>query len=202
VKEEADVKKGKLKGYKTKKLIKDIDTGIEVAVSNPTVVSKKVGKHVQYDISGNDKNGNFSCQRRYNAFHELRVKLCDNWPGIFVPPLPEKKKIGNFDAAFLADRTYWLNSFMQRCAKLPHIFYSEEMQLFIRSSNESVTKFLSGVAKESPIKTLAKYEEHFEKYVEETGQKTEDSVNKYFNNLDKTINFFKDYRNIAKRMRD
>jgi hypothetical protein len=91
---------------------------------------------------------------------------------------------------------------MSRCAKLPHIFYSEEMQLFLKSSNESVTKFIAGVIRESPTKMLVKYNEHFEKFVEETGQKTEDSVNKYFNNLDKTINFFKEYRNIAKRMRD
>ena len=91
---------------------------------------------------------------------------------------------------------------MQRASKLPHIFYSEEMQLFIRSANDSVTKFLAGVVREKPSKMLEKYNEHFEKFVEETGQKTEDSVNKYFNNLDKTINFFKEYRNIAKRMRD
>lgn len=92
MKKEKSKKKSKTP-WKAKKLIKEIDTGIEVAVTNPTVVNKKVGKFVQYDISGNDKSGNFTCKRRYNAFKELRAKLCENWPGIFIPPLPEKKKI-------------------------------------------------------------------------------------------------------------
>lgn len=84
------------KPWKARKLVKEIDTGIEVEVSNPTITNKKIGKYVKYDVSGNDKNGNFNCKRRYNAFKELRVKLCENWPGIFIPPLPEKKKIVRF----------------------------------------------------------------------------------------------------------
>ena len=91
--EKAKKKSSKKTPWKAKKLVKEIDTGIEVAVSNPTVVNKKVKNYVQYDITGNDKSGNFSCKRRYNAFKELRNKLCENWPGIFIPPLPEKKKI-------------------------------------------------------------------------------------------------------------
>ena len=125
-----------------------------------------MGKFVVYDVIGEDKNGSFNCKRRYNAFNELRLKLNQNWPGIFIPPLPEKKKVGNFDAQFLADRTYWLNSFMVRCSKLPHIFYSEEMQVFLRSASGSVTKFLAGIQIDSPSKMLVKFKEHFEDFDE------------------------------------
>ena len=85
---EANFKKMKL----LKRNRKPDVTDIEVEVCNPMTRDKKIGKFVVYEVVGQDKNGSFNCQRRYNEFKELRMKLTENWPAIFIPPLPEKKK--------------------------------------------------------------------------------------------------------------
>ena len=66
---------------------------IEVAVKNPTVVKDGALKQsfIIYDIEGQDKEGQYKVKRRFNDFFELRQKLVENWPGVMVPPLPEKK---------------------------------------------------------------------------------------------------------------
>ena len=78
---------------KIKKLIEEENTGIEVCVKNPQLKGGSIGGFYMYDVEGQDKKGNFSIKRRYNDFHELRAKLVENWPGIFIPPLPEKKSV-------------------------------------------------------------------------------------------------------------
>ena len=47
---------------------------------------------------------------------------------------------GNKSADFVTDRSYWLDHFMKRCAKISYIFYSEEMGLFLRSPHDNVSK--------------------------------------------------------------
>lgn len=90
--EDEDEEAQTAKNWKAKKLIEDEDTGIEISVSEP---SQKGGglskKYMVYKITGHDEKGPFEAQRRYNEFKELRAKLTENWPGIFIPPLPEKK---------------------------------------------------------------------------------------------------------------
>ena len=82
---------------KIKKLIEEENTGIEVNVKNPQRRGGNIGGFFVYDVDGQDKQGTFSCKRRYNDFHELRSKLVENWPGIFIPPLPEKKSVVLFE---------------------------------------------------------------------------------------------------------
>lgn len=70
----------------------------------------------------------------------------------------------------------------------------------MRTSKDSVAKVLAGLERERPANMLKKYEKYFENYLDDTGEKTEASVTKYFTNLDKTINFFNDYRTVAKKL--
>jgi hypothetical protein len=63
---------------------------------------EKMGKmisHVVYMVKGHDKNGPFDIKRRYSDFFELRKKLLENWPGIFIPAVPGKKSIVNLSLA-------------------------------------------------------------------------------------------------------
>jgi hypothetical protein len=82
-----------IESHKIKKLIEEEQTGILVAVSNPQKRTQGMNSYFVYDISGQDKFGEFKAKRRYGEFYELRAKLVENWPGIFVPPLPEKKAV-------------------------------------------------------------------------------------------------------------
>jgi hypothetical protein len=42
-------------------------------------------------ISGSDDLGTFEIRRRYNDFFYFRESLAKKWPGVYIPPIPEKK---------------------------------------------------------------------------------------------------------------
>jgi hypothetical protein len=44
-----------------------------------------------YLVSGSDHLGSFEIRRRYNDFFYLRESLVRKWPGLYIPPIPEKK---------------------------------------------------------------------------------------------------------------
>lgn len=71
----------------------EVDTGVTIDVKNPTLINEGVMSktYIIYDVEGSDKNGTFCVKRRYRDFYELRARLAENWPGLLVPPLPEKK---------------------------------------------------------------------------------------------------------------
>ena len=50
-------------------------------------------KHVQYTIKGTDSLGEINIMRRYKDFTYLRKILVSNWPGCFVPQIPQKQTI-------------------------------------------------------------------------------------------------------------
>lgn len=66
-----------------------------------------------YLIVGRDRFGTFEGKRRYNEFYLIRNALTVNWPGIYIPSVPEKKAIGNKDIAFILERRYYLERFLK-----------------------------------------------------------------------------------------
>jgi len=68
--------------------------------------------YIVYSIQGKDNLGPFSGDRRYNHFYVLRNKLCENWPGVYIPSIPPKKAVGNKDIEFVIERMYYLERFM------------------------------------------------------------------------------------------
>lgn len=172
-------------------------------VQNPEKRGGSVNSHYVYQVVGSDKDGRFDVRRRYSDFYELRAKLVENWPGIFIPPLPEKKLAGGSNAEFLTDRSFWLDHFMKRCGKIAHIFYSDEMQLFIRAAGGETSK-VKDSKKNSPKVMLERYKKQFYKFCQETtlSEKIQNSVDHYFKNLDQTIKFFRDFRQIAKDLNE
>ena len=47
--------------------------------------------HITYAVAGEDKEGNFEVQRRFNDFFELHASIFRRWPGVFVCNVPPKK---------------------------------------------------------------------------------------------------------------
>jgi PX domain len=182
--------------------IKKTVTGIDVSVSNPQM--KDAGtfskNYTVYEVSGSDKNGNFSVKRRYNEFNELRKKLVENWPGYFIPPIPEKKTTGNTNPEFVKQRQHMLNHFMVRCGRMQHIFYSEEMQMFLRSTSNDLGKALAAIKALTPTQMYERNKALFPEYDKEITDKVERSVKKYFSTLESTIKFFNRFRAIAKNI--
>ena len=64
-----------------------------IEVGNPIFKDAKLGKHVTYQVTGNDYKGEFQCTRRYKEFNALRKALQKRWPGLLVPSIPEKQMI-------------------------------------------------------------------------------------------------------------
>jgi hypothetical protein len=60
-----------------------------IVVSEPT----KKGSHHEYKVKGYDYKGEFEIWRRYNNFYLLRSVLFQRFMGLYVPPIPEKKKL-------------------------------------------------------------------------------------------------------------
>lgn len=177
-------------------------TGIVVKVDNPQMKDGGTfGKNFTvYDVSGSDRNGTFNAKRRYNEFNELRKKLVENWPGFFIPPIPEKKATGNTNPEFVKQRQHMLNHFMVRCGKMQHIFYSEEMQMFLRYTGGDLVKALSGIKVLTPTQMYERNKALFPEYDKDLTDKVERSVKKYFSTLESTIKFFNKFRAIAKNM--
>jgi hypothetical protein len=61
--------------------------------------------------------------RRFSDFEWLHKQLLDNdhYKGLIVPPLPEKKTIGNLDSGFIEKRREELESFLRVIALHPQI---------------------------------------------------------------------------------
>lgn len=142
---------------------------ITIEVKNPTLVNEGVMSktYIIYDVEGSDKHGPFAIKRRFKDFFELRTRLVENWPGVMIPPLPEKKIQGNTDSEFVLERKGLLDYFVKRCSSLPHIYYSDEMQTFLRLSDEQFKKEFSIKKVANPVTILRKYTDAFP---EESGQ--------------------------------
>jgi hypothetical protein len=55
-------------------------------------------------VTGQDSEGRFEIQRRYNEFLALNTALNEGWPGCYVPAIPEKQMIGDKEEGFVEER--------------------------------------------------------------------------------------------------
>lgn len=78
------------------------------SVINPIKMNEtsglKVGSVIKYTVTGQDSEGRFEIQRRYNEFQALNTALNDGWPGCYVPAIPEKQMIGDKEEGFVEER--------------------------------------------------------------------------------------------------
>ena len=58
----------------------------------------KGADYILYRVNGIDREGKFEIWRRYSDFEVLRQTLVERFPGLYVPPIPKKKVIGNKNA--------------------------------------------------------------------------------------------------------
>lgn len=114
-----------------------------------------IKKYVLYTLTGSSVN-NTDINRRYSDFFALRKKLCERWPGIYIPNIPKKKAVGNLEIKTILSRTKLLNLFSERLAKYDYLLSSEEFNLFLSDQ--------PNIAKQLEKMPSLKYEELCEKY--------------------------------------
>lgn len=135
----------------------------EFTVSDPVNTG-----HVTYTVKGRDEDGDFEGSRRYNDFFHLRHALINRWPGTFVPPIPAKKAVGNKDDKYIEHRRHFLQRFLRKLGKLPHLLNSDEFKLFARPSGE-IEKMLAMMPKMTPQALVERYKAnlHIDEYPDE-----------------------------------
>lgn len=149
----------------TKKLlIHEEDNDSPFSVTHPVK-----GSHVSYTVKGIDDDGPFEGSRRYNDFYFLRNALVSRWPGVYFPPIPPKKKVGNKEHKFLEERRYFLQRFLRNLAKIDFITTSEEFKIFSRSSAD-IEKSLSHLPKPTPDHILSRFQMSFKPNINHTEQ--------------------------------
>ena len=120
------------------------ETGLNMKFEVGPPVEKS--SHMQYMVRGADKQGPWEGLRRYSHFHELLEVLRLRWPGIYLPRLPPKKAIGNYQTEFLQQRRYFLERFVRRLGHLSFIVNSEEFLCFSRPQGD-IEKILGKLTK-------------------------------------------------------
>ena len=65
-----------------------MDRAQNFCVYNPE--KHKSDDFISYTVIGVDRLGKFEIYRRYSDFWVLREIFIDRWPGLYIPPLPEK----------------------------------------------------------------------------------------------------------------
>ncbi len=113
----------------------------EMEVCEPTLKADTLGKHHVFKVRGKDHLGEFEIYRRFKQFDLLRKTLFTRFLGLYVPPIPEKKAVGNTTAFFVEERMFYLNRFLKEIIKLPYLYESYEFAAFIRPMGELEVAF-------------------------------------------------------------
>ena len=107
---------------------------------------EKKGGAVVYQVTGVDAEGEFKVARRFKEFYALSETLMKNWPGIYIPAIPDKKIFNTTDKEVIEERRALFEKFLKDCAKYDYIIYSKEFKIFTRGTGE-VDKELLAIPK-------------------------------------------------------
>ncbi len=88
-----------------------------------------MNSYVQYRVEtkstlpGYDQYTVHNVARRFSDFEWLQKQLQDNemYKGLIIPPLPEKKYLGNLDSTFIDKRREELETFLRVIALHPRL---------------------------------------------------------------------------------
>ena len=108
-----------------------METEPEMYVSDPQYIKEGMKGFTFYSLKGNHVPETIS--RRYRDFEALRKKMVERWPGIFIPKLPNKKKVGNKGKNISVIRVEMLNRFLKKISKIKYLLNSEELGLFLQN---------------------------------------------------------------------
>lgn len=113
---------------------------LSVRVGDPQRVGDPVTAHVVYTVRVSTNAPWFarpelSALRRYSDFRWLHAALVHNHPGVVVPPLPEKVKIGRFAPDLVEFRRRALERALYKMLRHPQLREDEDLKLFLESAN-------------------------------------------------------------------
>lgn len=109
-----------------------------IRVGDPQKIGDPMTAHIVYTVriktdSPAFKASQFSVLRRYSDFRWLHAALVHNNPGIFIPPVPEKVKIGRFAPDLVEARRHGLETCINKIANNIRLQEDEDLKLFLES---------------------------------------------------------------------
>jgi hypothetical protein len=172
----------------------------EIYVSDPVYIKEGVKGYTSYTLNGSRVPE--ALNRRYRDFDALRKKLVERWPGIFIPNIPHKKKVGYKSKRIINLRLEMINRFLKKLSKIEYLFNSEEMDLFLQNSS-SVSKTLDGLKVESYEDLLKKYSSAISDYDENFDTKAgKEEQDKFLKKLNEIYPKVKHFRSLVQHARD
>ena len=172
----------------------------EMYVSDPVYTKDGVKGYTSYKLNGSRVPETLN--RRYRDFDALRKKLVERWPGIFIPNIPHKKKVGYKSKRIIGLRLEMINRFLKKLSKIEYLFNSEEMDLFLQNSS-SVSKTLDGLKVESYEDLLKKYTSAISDYDENFDTKAgKEEQDKFLKKLNEIYPKVKHFRSLVQHARD
>lgn len=102
--------------------------------------------------------------RRYRDFDLFYKKLCQNWPCVFIPPIPPKIYFSSStEKKVIDERIYQLENFLQVSSELNFLSETQELNLFLNHeiSNSDVFQF---EMKKFPAYNYKQISENYTKY--------------------------------------
>ncbi len=129
----------------------------EIKVGDPQKVGDPVTAHIVYTVrtktdSANFRAHTFSVLRRYSDFRWLHAALVHNNPGVVVPPVPEKVKIGRFAPELVEARRHGLETCINKIVNHSLLQEDDDLKLFLESDNFSHDVKLRDIRK-GPVPT-------------------------------------------------
>ena len=167
----------------------------EMYVSDPVYTKEGVKGYTSYSLNGSRVPEPLN--RRYRDFDALRKKLVERWPGVFVPNIPHKKKVGNKGKRIIGLRVEMINRFLKKLSKIEYLFNSEEMELFLQNTS-CVSKTLDGLKVENYEDLLKKYSTAFQDYDENFDTKAgKEDQDKFLKKIEEIYPKVKHFRSLV-----
>ena len=133
----------------------------EMYVSDPQYIKDGMKGFTFYSLKGGHVPETIN--RRYRDFEALRKKMVERWPGICIPKLANKKKVGNKGKNISIIRVEMLNRFLKKISKINYLLNSEELKLFLQNKS-NVGKIFDGLKEQSYEELAKKYFSTFIEY--------------------------------------
>jgi hypothetical protein len=81
---------------------------------------------------------NIQVSRRYKHFDWLHERLCEKFPCVATPPIPDKQVTGRYEDEFISERMKLLQLWMNRMVRHPVIATSAVLLHFLTCTDEKV----------------------------------------------------------------
>lgn len=116
---------------------------LNIKLEDPVTVGEGFKSYTVYKVSTSTclsifKSSKFSTMRRFKEFLWIYQTLTISYPGIIVPPIPEKQSIGRFDSNFVENRRVLLERMVQKIAAHPVLHKDKDFINFLQSENLQV----------------------------------------------------------------